>query len=68
MTRDQVTVLWLGLIIVALNLIVNLGTVKQVIFGTNTGGLLSAPQGNPVQNPSQQPATQTTTPSNVQVT
>lgn len=33
MTRDQETILWLGLILVALNVIVHLSDFKAVIFG-----------------------------------
>ena len=33
MTRQQTTVLWLGLILIFLNIIVHIGDVKGVIFG-----------------------------------
>lgn len=42
MTRDQTTVIWLGLLLVVLNLVVNIGQVKQIIFGS---GSSSSPSG-----------------------
>lgn len=42
MTRDQETILWLGLILVALNLIVHIGDFKKVLFG----GPVNAPTVN----------------------
>jgi len=41
MTNAQRTVIWLGLFIVALNLVIKWSTVKTVIFGSG-GSLLAA--------------------------
>lgn len=40
MTRSQVTVMWLGLFIVALNVVVHIAEIKSVIF---SGGTALAP-------------------------
>lgn len=37
MTRQQTTVLWLGLILIFLNIVVHIGDVKSVIFKQTSG-------------------------------
>lgn len=37
MTRYQTNIIWLGLILIVLNIIVNLGDVKSVLFGGPSG-------------------------------
>lgn len=37
MNRYQVNIIWLGLILIALNIIVNLSELKSVIFGGGNG-------------------------------
>jgi hypothetical protein len=66
MTRQQSTVIWLGLILVTLNLIVNIAEVKAVIFGGSAAkpagkpaagnNAAAVPQPNPAPNPT--PASQ----------
>jgi hypothetical protein len=38
MSQHQTTVIWLGLVLIALNLILNLAELKSVIFSGSTGG------------------------------
>jgi len=47
MTRDQTSILWLGLILIALNIILNLAEFKSVIFGSGSAAPSdNAPSGN----------------------
>lgn len=38
MTRDQQNVIWIGLILIALNIVVNLGQFKATVFGKGPTG------------------------------
>jgi hypothetical protein len=60
MTNQQRTVIWLGLFLIALNLIIKWSTIKSVIF--NGANLLSKPTTTTTP-----PAGTKTTPSNVTV-
>jgi hypothetical protein len=59
MNKYQTNVLWLGLILITLNVIVNIGTFKSVLFSgpSNTGGVIGGylgpalPAGTPVKTP-----------------
>jgi len=44
MNTYQVNIIWLGLILIVLNLAVNLGEVKSVLFGTSSGTTASGQQ------------------------
>ena len=61
MTRYQTSIIWLGLILVVLNLITNIGEFKSMIFGGpsgNGGNPGSVPAPNPANsNPPQAPGT-----------
>lgn len=53
MTRYQTSIIWLGLILIVLNLVVNIGEFKSVIFGGpggNGGGGNTGPTPNPTNN------------------
>jgi hypothetical protein len=70
MTRQQSTVIWLGLVLVAFNLIIHIGEIKSVIFGKGAANTpAAAPKQNPgsnaVPNPAPNPSP---TPASVQVT
>lgn len=67
MTKAQSTVIWLGLVLVAFNLIIHIGEIKSVIFGG------AAPAPAPAQNPGSNAIptptpNQSPTPTAVQVT
>ena len=47
MSRQQTTVIWLGLVLIALNLVIHISDLKSMLFGGSTGKT----QGNPVQPP-----------------
>jgi hypothetical protein len=49
MTKAQSTVIWLGLVLVTLNLIIHIGEIKSVIFGGTSA--TSTPASTPAQNP-----------------
>lgn len=52
MTKQQSTVIWIGLIIVALNVFINLADLKGLLFGkvaTTAKTQSNTPAGNPVQ-------------------
>lgn len=53
MTRYQTSIIWLGLILITLNIIVNLGTFKSVLFGGPGGNGNGSP--NPVTPPNRNP-------------
>lgn len=58
MTNHQSTVIWLGLILVTLNLIINAGEIKSVLFGggnSSSSNPVNQPQGNATQTPTPQP-------------
>jgi hypothetical protein len=68
MSKAQSSVIWLGLVLVTLNLIIHIGEIKSVIFG-GSGGSASAPAQNPGSNATPAPTpNQSPTPSTVQVT
>lgn len=52
MTRDQQSVIWLGLILIALNIIVNLGQFKATIFNKGPAGNPATPSNGPTPGPS----------------
>lgn len=68
MTRQQITIMWIGLILVMLNWIINWQTVKNVLFGAGAASLLSktATQAKPLSTTPT--TTATATPANVTVT
>lgn len=41
MTRQQSTIIWLGLALIAMNIIVHWGQLKPVIFGSGNAALLN---------------------------
>lgn len=51
MTRDQQNIIWLGLILIALNIIVNLADFKTVIFNKDSGPAGNAGASAPVPTP-----------------
>jgi hypothetical protein len=55
MTRNQTTILWLGLILIGLNLIIRLGDFKAVIFGSPAPANPAPTTGNPPLAPGQSP-------------
>lgn len=57
MNRYQTSIIWLGLILIALNIIVNLGTFKSVLFGGPSGNGNGNPNGvtPPTKNPTLAP-------------
>lgn len=54
MTRYQTNIIWLGLILIVLNIIVNIGEFKSILFGGpsgnggNTGSGVTPPQHPPL--------------------
>lgn len=54
MNRYQTNIIWLGLILIALNIIVNIGEFKRVLFGGpsgnagNSGPVITPPKNPPV--------------------
>lgn len=54
MTRYQNTVIWLGLVLVAFNIIIHISDVKTLLFG---GAVSGKSEGNPVQAPQGQTST-----------
>lgn len=64
MTSRQSTVIWLGLVLVALNLVIHAADIKSVIFGTSATSKANAPAGNPVL-PAQPSPSPNSTPPNI---
>lgn len=56
MSKAQNTVIWLGLILITLNLLVNIGELKSVLFG---GGASTTANTTPTNNASTPPQTST---------
>jgi hypothetical protein len=54
MTRYQNTVIWLGLVLIALNLVIHIADLKHLLFGGTVSGKA---EGNPVQAPQGQAQT-----------
>jgi hypothetical protein len=65
MTPKQTTVIWLGLVLVGLNLVIHIADIKAVIFGGPAAP--AAPTTQPKPNPPLAPGPLTTTPPNVQI-
>jgi hypothetical protein len=59
MNQQQTTIMWLGIILIALNLVINIGELKSVIFNEPAPSANTKPSGNPATGTS---TTQTTPP------
>ena len=58
MTKQQNTVIWLGLVLIALNLVIHISDLKTLLFGGNVSGKTEG-------NVNQPPQGQSNTPPNV---
>ncbi len=58
MTKQQNTVIWIGLILITLNLVIHIADLKQLLFGGHVSGKTEG-------NPAQPPQGQNKTPPNV---
>ena len=66
MTRAQSTVIWLGLVLIAFNLIIHIADVKGILFGGTSSNSDSGASGNAATKPTPAPNA-SPTPANVQV-
>lgn len=57
MTRYQNSIIWLGLILIALNVIVNIGSFKAVLFGGPSGNAGASASVKPPSNSNTNPST-----------